>query len=82
MLDQILDSYFEEEFVTADGLDDAVIGVDQEAMRLIYSVKKIIEIFVEQGMTEDEAHEFFQFNTVRGGEYMGAQSPIWCNDLI
>lgn len=44
MLDRILDNFYEEDFLLADGFDEAVIGVEENDMRLIYSVSKCLEI--------------------------------------
>ena len=69
----------EEEFLKADGFDDAVIGVDEgDPMRLIYSVTKCLEVLVAEGMTEEEAQEHFSFNV--SGAYLGEKTPIWCHD--
>lgn len=79
MLEQILEYFEEEEFLKADGFDEAVIGVDERSMRLIYSVTKCIEILVvNDEMSVEEAIEYFDFN-VRGA-YMGDKTPIWCED--
>jgi len=75
VLNKIIDTYPEEEFLKADGLDEAVIGIEEEEMRLVYSVDKCIEIFMTQGMEYDEALEFFDYN-VRGA-WMGDKTPIW-----
>ena len=43
-IDQIIDDYPEIEFLQADGLDDAIIGVVNDfnaPMRLAYSVKNV-----------------------------------------
>jgi hypothetical protein len=77
MIEDILDSYDDETFLKADGFDDAIIGVDDSSMRLIYSVSKCIDILKLQ-MTEEEAIEYFEFNV--SGSYMGEKTPIWCND--
>jgi len=61
MLEQIFEWYSEEEFLKADDFDEAVIGVDDNSMRLIYSVSKCIEI-LKRDMTEEEAIEHFDFN--------------------
>lgn len=73
----------DEGLLTADGFDAAIIGVDnstfnQELPRVIYSVSKCLDILTGQGMSYEEAREFFDFN-VSGG-YHGAQTPIWCED--
>ena len=78
MLEEIINNYPDEGILSADGLDDAVIGLEMNSMRLIYSVSKCIEIFISDGMTEEEALEFFEFNTA--GAYMGEHTPIWCYD--
>jgi hypothetical protein len=78
MLDLILDNFPEESFLKADGFDDAVIGLDEPSLRLIYSVKKIIDILIGEGMTEEDALEHFYYN-VSGG-YVGDQTPVWCQD--
>ena len=79
MLENIIENYPDEEFLIADGLDGAIIGVDAQNMRLIYSVNKCIEILIiDQLMTEEEAIEYFEFNVI--GSYMGEKTPIWCND--
>lgn len=79
LLDKILENFPDETFLKADGFDDAVIGYDM-SFRLIYSTTKCIEILVEEGMTEEEALEHFDYNVA--GSYMGEKTPIWCNDNI
>jgi hypothetical protein len=78
MLSEILKTYSDEDFLIADGFDDAIIGVDTMTMRLIYSVSKCIDILIKENMTEEEAEEFFEFNV--SGAYMGEKTPIWCYD--
>jgi len=78
MLDLIIDFYSEYQFLKADGFDDAIIGVDKQSMRLIYSVEKCLEILIRDGMTYDEALDYFHFNV--SGPYIGDKTPIWCQD--
>ena len=81
LLDGIVNYYVDEEILTADGFDDAVIGIDDKTMRVIYSVTKCIEILMtEMGMGMEEAVEFFEFN-VKGSE-LGEKTPIWCEDML
>lgn len=47
MLEKILEWFPEEEILKADGYDDAIIGIDDSSMRLIYSVSKCIQILIE-----------------------------------
>ena len=79
MLELILESYSDEDFLIADGFNDAIIGVDESSMRLIYSVSKCLNILeTVEGMSELEALEYFNFNV--SGAYMGEKTPIWCFD--
>lgn len=77
MIQNILNHFSEESFLKADGLDEAILGVEQSSMRLIYSVKKIIEI-LSQEMSTEEAYEYFSFNIESA--YVGEQTPIFCYD--
>lgn len=77
MIEQILEQYEDEEFLKADGFDEAIIGLDEKSMRLIYSVSKCIEILMLD-MSNEEAVEHFEFNI--SGSYMGEKTPIWCYD--
>lgn len=78
MLDKILEWFPEEEILKADGFDDAIIGIEDDSMRLIYSVSKCIEILVAQGMSDEDAVEYFHFNTKCA--WVGDKTPIWCTD--
>jgi len=80
MLEKILEQYQDEEILIADGFDNAVIGIEENSMRLIYSVEKCINILMDQGMDMTEAVEYFDFNV--SGSYMGEKTPIWCDDLF
>ncbi len=77
MIDAILEKYEEETFLKADGFDKAIIGVDETSMRLIYSVKKCIEILMSE-MSEEDALEYFNFNV--NSAYVSEKTPIWCQD--
>lgn len=81
MLEEILEYYPDDTFLKADGFDDAVIGVEiRDPMRLIYSVKKVIEILItDDEMSLEDALEHFEYN-IRGS-YVGEQTPIWCDDM-
>lgn len=77
MLEDIISSYEDEQFVKADGFDEAVIGVDINTMRLIYSYTKCIDILSED-MPVNDAREYFEYNV--SGAYVGEKTPIWCMD--
>lgn len=75
-LEQIIEAYPEAEFLRADGLDAAIIGVEAVDLRLVYDVNKVIKILMAQGMTEADAWEYYTFNIE--GAFVGPQTPIWC----
>ena len=77
-VDEIVEHYPDDSFLTADGFDEAIVGVDENSMRIIYSVQKCLDILQGQGMDETEALEYFSYNV--SGAYMGDKTPIWCND--
>jgi len=77
MLDEIVEYYSEEDILKADGLDEAIIGIDEKSMRLIYSYNKVIEI-LKRDMTEEEAIEYYYYNIESA--YVGDKTPIWCKD--
>ena len=57
MLQEILEKFPDEEFLKADGFDNAIIGVDLYSMRLVYSVSKCVNVLMND-MSEDEAIEY------------------------
>jgi hypothetical protein len=76
MLEEIIERYPDSEFLKADGLDSAIIGVEEKSMRLVYSTQKILKILqTEHDMDEVEAIEYFDFNI--SGAYMGELTPIY-----
>ena len=79
MLEEIIEMYPDEEILIADGFNDAIIGIDVNTMRLIYSVTKVIDIIMQDpDISEGDAYEHFEFNIA--GAYMGEKTPIWCYD--
>jgi len=81
MLEEIVEYYSDEEILKADGFDDAVIGIEEGSMRLIYSVRRCIEILItDEEMTLEDALEHFSYNV--SGSYVGEKTPIWCEDMF
>jgi len=79
ILENLLDSYFEHPFIIAEGFDDAVIGVDEYNMRLVYSSDKAISILMdEQGWDYLTAVEHFYTHIV--DKYRGNKQPLFIND--
>ena len=79
ILEDILETYPDYSFLKADGFDEAIVGVDEKSMRLVYSVSKCIDILMRDGRMEyEDALDYFNFNV--SGAYVGEQTPIWLTD--
>lgn len=68
----------ESEALTADGFEDALVGFGTQFTHdvAIYDYDKCVEILVKRdGMTEDEAIEFIEFNTT--GAWVGKNTPVF-----
>jgi len=79
MIEKLVDWYPEESLLIADGFNDAIIGIDESSMRIIYSVTRCIEILcLDEEMDVDDAIEHFNYNVK--GAYVGEKTPIWCED--
>jgi hypothetical protein len=61
------------EAILWDGLDDAIIGISIDN-RTVYGLNKMILLFQEQGMSEEEAMEWIDFNIISA--YVGEYTPI------
>lgn len=70
----------EESMLLADGLEDAFLGIGyQFTMPIaIYSKSKAIQCLMRQGMDEEVAVEYFDYNIA--GAYVGEQTPIFIED--
>jgi hypothetical protein len=80
ILDVIKETYQDQDFYILDGLDDAIIGVDEQQMRIIYSVTKCIEVIMEQNdLSKEDACEYFYYN-VDSLRISGQNTPILCHD--
>ena len=64
-----------ERAMLVDGHDDALAGYDTQG-RAIYFIDHIVGTLMQRdGMTQDEAMEFFDFNIA--GAYVGEYTPIY-----
>lgn len=63
----------------ADGFNEAIIGVCRrfgQSPIVAYDYEKCIQILVSRdGMTEEDAREFFEFNVI--GAYVGEGTPCF-----
>jgi hypothetical protein len=65
-------------YLKADGFDDCFMGVGFSFGRhgvLVYDETKVIENLVKQGMTEEEAYEYYEYNIL--GACLGDNMPIF-----
>lgn len=73
----------DQQVLLADGLEDAFVGIGSAFNAVpvaIYNKDKVIEILMTRdGMTIDEAYEFFDFNIA--GAYVGESTPIFMSVL-
>jgi hypothetical protein len=72
-LDQILELYPDDTFVIADGFDDAIIGVDDNNLKIVYNIDEVINILMREGMTDEEAIEYYEYNIA--SSYVGENTP-------
>jgi|TARA_R110001632_G_scaffold43679_2_gene110854 hypothetical protein len=69
---------WEEGLLTADGFEDAFVGVGRQFTKpvAVYDREKCIEVLVARdGMSMDEAEEYFEYNVQ--GAYVGEDTPIF-----
>ena len=62
----------------AEGFDDAILGLGRRCSQpdlLVYDVDKCVAILMKDGMTDEEAMEYFEYNVV--GSWMGEGTPIF-----
>ena len=80
---KLIDNYPDIQILFADGLNDAIAGFDEKSERVIYDVEEIIQCLIKDGMTYEEAEEYYGFNIECA--YVGKKTPIYMkkiNDMI
>ena len=68
----------EHELILMDGYDDCIIGIVERCGQdpiVCYDKGKVIKQLESDGMTTEEAHEFFYFNQI--GSWMGDSTPCF-----
>lgn len=78
-LSLILQVYGEKTLEKVDGFDNAIIGIDVETNRLIYSVKKCIKIMIKQMPVEEAIDHFYM---VVFSENTKLNKVIFCEDYL
>lgn len=63
--------------LTMDGFDDCIIGVVRQFQNyvVLYDPNLVIEKLMSNGMSYDEAVEYFEFNQV--GSWLGPKTPAF-----
>ena len=84
LIEELIEMYGEEaeNMVLADGLDKAFVGIAfafGEKLRAVYDIDKVIEELQEQGMSHEDAQEYFDYNIA--GSYVGDQTPIFMHAI-
>jgi hypothetical protein len=76
---------FNEEALLADGFEDAFVGMAERCGQpslAVYDADKCLDVLMQRdGMSYDEAVEFFNFNTL--GAWVGEMTPLflWGRDV-
>ena len=80
--EELAESCGDEEFLFADGLDDAIIGTvaiwagNTRQRVVLYDYEKCVEILMEGDEDRrEEVEEFLEFNTL--GAYVGEKTPAY-----
>jgi len=78
--DELLEFLIENEAIFADGFEGALVGYTARGNSVsplaVYSQDECIQILIERdGMSEEEAVEFFEFNVV--GSWVGEKTPVF-----
>jgi hypothetical protein len=72
-----------EDALLADGFEEALIGVCYRAGHpavACYDISKCIEILMGQGMSDEEAIEYFEFNVI--GAWVGDSTPVFVDRFV
>lgn len=81
LVKKILDDYAGEELVFANGFDSAVLGIEMDSLRIIYSIRKCLNVLMRHSdLTYEEALDFFDSKI--SNVDLGPKTPIWCDDLV
>ena len=69
------------DLLKADGFDEAIIGVVQRMgiQAICYDQDKVIDILMGDGMTYEEAVEYFEFNIA--GAWVGESTPFFLQKM-
>ena len=77
------EEYEEEAMLLADGFDDCIIGLCSRANSpdvMAYDISKMVAKLMVDGMTQEEAIEWFEFNILSA--YMGEGTPVYIDTSV
>lgn len=76
--EHLMEVLAEEDCLTADGFDDALVGCTYGAnVVAVYDIQRMIDVLVNEGMDHDDAVEFLEYNVV--STYLGEKTPLYVN---
>jgi hypothetical protein len=75
-VDKIAEMY--PDALLVDGMDEAIIGVEEKDGRVVYDSEIIIKV-LSRDMSEEEAIDYYGYNIV--GAYVGEKTPIYITRL-
>ena len=76
--EHLMEVLAEEECLTADGFDAALVGCTYGAnVVAVYDIQRMIDVLVNEGMEHDDAVEFLEYNVVSA--YLGEKTPLYVN---
>ena len=80
--ERLADAGYEDVVIFKDeSYDDALVGVSHDG-RAIYSFDKMVKWLCDRdGIDEEEAIEWIEYNTIRAIPYAGEKAPIVMYDL-
>ncbi len=76
---KLLEQFPDQEFLLADGFNEAIIGVEYISGRVIYDIDMMIKILIDEEMSYEDAIEHLEYNVL--GSYVGENTPIYINQI-
>lgn len=78
-MDRLAEEY--PDLMRMDGFDAAILGVVERIglQTVCYDLNKVISILMEQGMDEQDAWDWYQFNML--GAWVGEATPVFLERL-
>lgn len=77
-LDSLFEEFEQDELLVMDGYDDCIVGVVERyglPAIICYDKLMVIQKLIDDGMSEDEAYEFWSFNQI--GAWLGEGTPCY-----